>query len=277
MVARASVSNTVALQASDLIGVAALWSFFLLLRVFDEHKDFGADSIAHPDRVLQRGLVTLKHLRVLGAGAVALQLAASMWFDGGLGPVTAWWSAALGWSLLMEREFWMSRWLRGHLMVYALSHMAVMLLIVGWVASMGASAATHQPMIWALGGLVFLAGLVFEIARKIRAPEDERPMADSYTRALGIPRASGLLALLTVVTGIAASAIAQRLGSSGALTGSIVTGVLSLLVVLAATRFALRPTRRGASIAEAAAGISIMAAHVMVVIAVVSTRTVVWR
>jgi 4-hydroxybenzoate polyprenyltransferase len=78
LVARASVADTVVVRSGDLIGVMALWSFFLLLRVFDEHKDFAADAVAHPERVLQRGLVTLAHLRVLGGCAIALQLAASI-------------------------------------------------------------------------------------------------------------------------------------------------------------------------------------------------------
>ena len=33
------------------------------LRVLDEHKDYKRDIIAHPDRLLSRGIITLKDLR----------------------------------------------------------------------------------------------------------------------------------------------------------------------------------------------------------------------
>src|SRR4029453_4732816 len=147
---------------------------------------FGADAVAHPERVLQRGLVTLAQLRVLGVCAVVLQLGVSLLLDGGIGPVTFWWIAAFAWSALMAREFLVPTWLRRHLLVYAVSHMAVMPLLVAWVATMGAAGATRRPGVWALAALVFLAGFVFGVARKIRSPEDERPAADSYTRALGV-------------------------------------------------------------------------------------------
>jgi 4-hydroxybenzoate polyprenyltransferase len=277
LVARMSVSATaVSLTARDVVGVAALWSFFLVLRVFDEHKDFAADAIAHPDRILQRGFVTLPQLRLLGASAVAFQAAASLWFDGGIGTTTLWWAAAMLWSVLMAREFFVSRWLRRHLVIYALSHMAVMLLLVGWVASIGDHAAWREPIVWSLGGLVFLAGLVFEVARKIRAPDDERPMADSYTRALGTRGAPALLAALGVAASLAAVLLVRRIAAPS-MVGPVAVGVLTSLTVLAAARFAVRPTRRHAKLAEAVAGLSIIAAHAMVVAAVLSVRSIVWR
>ena len=42
----------IVLSFRDAAGFIALWCFFLMLRVFDEHKDFEADAIAHPHRVL---------------------------------------------------------------------------------------------------------------------------------------------------------------------------------------------------------------------------------
>jgi 4-hydroxybenzoate polyprenyltransferase len=276
VVARASVGATVALSTNDVLGVVALWSFFLLLRVLDEHKDFGADAVAHPERVLQRGLVTLAQLRVLGVCAVVLQLGVSLLLDGGIGPVTFWLIAALLWSALMAREFLVPTWLRRHLLVYAVSHMAVMPLLVAWVATMGAAGATRRPVVWALAALVFLAGFVFEVARKIRSPEDERIAADSYTRALGVRGASALLASLAIITYIAALLVAGWFSAASFIV-TTTAAALSAGAASAAVWFARRPTRRQAKLAEAAAGLAIMAAHVMVVLAVASTREIIWR
>src|SRR6185436_6178910 len=59
---------------TSLLGAVTLFCFFFHLRVFDEHKDWADDVIHHPDRVLQRGVVTLRDLRVLGGIAIAVEI-----------------------------------------------------------------------------------------------------------------------------------------------------------------------------------------------------------
>ena len=58
----------------SLAGAVMLLCMFFHLRVFDEHKDFEEDGRHYPQRVLQRGLVTLRHLKILGGIALALEL-----------------------------------------------------------------------------------------------------------------------------------------------------------------------------------------------------------
>ena len=112
VVGRSVRPGPITLSVRDLPGLVALWLFFLWLRILDEHKDFDNDRIAHPDRVLQRGLVTLGDLRLIGAAALVIQLGISLWIDGGVGPVTGWWLLSLIWSLLMAEEFFVRGWLR---------------------------------------------------------------------------------------------------------------------------------------------------------------------
>ena len=258
-------SGPVAVSLRDIAGFAAVWCFFLMLRVFDEHKDFEADAIAHPQRVLQRGLITLRDLKLVGAVAIAIQLGVSLWFDGGAGPVTAWWLAALAWSTLMAREFFVREWFRRHLVVYALSHIVVMAIIAMWIATMGAPRAAFAGAPWAFAVLSLFAGLAFEIARKMRAPEQEHPMADSYTQALGVRVASGLLLGVVVGAGVVA------LGLTALLTGRvgmIALATLAAAVLLAASsiaRFRSRPTAATAKRSEAAVGVAALATHVVVI------------
>src|SRR3954469_6703226 len=88
VVGRSALPGPIALSLRDIPGLVALWSFFLWLRVLDEHKDFDNDLIAHPNRVLQRGLITLADLRRVGVVVLLFQLATSLWIDGGVGVVT---------------------------------------------------------------------------------------------------------------------------------------------------------------------------------------------
>jgi 4-hydroxybenzoate polyprenyltransferase len=273
LVARAaSAPGAVALGWRDLPGFVALWSFFLALRIADEHKDFAADAIAHPTRVLQRGLIGLRHLQVVGALAVAVQLVVSLWLDGGAGPVTGWWIAALAWSALMAREFFARAWLRRHLLAYAASHMAVMPLLALWSATMGDPAAAESPVVWSFAALAYLAGLAFEMARKLRAPADEHPMADSYTQALGIPAAATLLAFVVTAAATASLGVTMLAAGRAGIGATAALGAAIVLAIGAIGRFRRHPSASAAKRSEAAVGIAALTTHVVPVAAVLTAR-----
>ncbi len=266
LVARASVGvGPLTVDWRDLACFPAVWCFFLMLRVFDEHKDFEADAIAHPGRVLQRGLITLAHLRIVGLVVIVVQLGTSLWLDRGFGPVTVSWLVAVGWSMLMAREFFVREWIRRHLIVYALSHIVVMGMAAIWVAAMGSSQAWRATASWSFAALSILAGLAFEIARKIRAPEQEHPLADSYTQALGVATASRLL------VGVVGSAALVALALTSLISGRIGVVVLGTLVaavalaVVTVMRFRARPTPASAKRSEAAVGLAALATHAVVI------------
>jgi 4-hydroxybenzoate polyprenyltransferase len=277
VVGRSAVAGPIVLSWRDVPGVAALWSFFLWLRVLDEHKDFENDRIAHPQRVLQLGLVTLGDLRVVGGAALVVQLVVSLWIDRGVGPVTLWWLAALVWSLLMAKEFFVRDWLRRHLMWYALSHMVVMLLVVAWVATMGAAVAARSPATWTLAALVFASGLAFEMGRKMRAPESEHPLADSYTQALGIRAATFVLSAVVVIVS-AMAMLTTRVVSNRMPLWVVAAGVSGLVLSLGALRqFRHRPAPRAAKRVEAGVGVSILAMHGALLASVLAARSISWR
>jgi hypothetical protein len=273
LVGRISMTGgPVTIGMHDVPGFAALCAFFLLLRVLDEHKDFCADSAAHPERALQRGLVTLDQLKVIGLVAVAIQLGVSLWLDAGIGQVTLSWAAALVWSALMAKEFFAREWIRHRILFYAFSHMLVMPLVAVWIASMGAIDSAHASAVWVFAGLAFLAGLAFEVARKIRAPNDEHPMADSYTQSLGVARATALL--MGVVCGAAVVAMALMRITTGSLPGYLVVALAAcvLFATIALSKFRTSRTSYDARRSETAAGIAALAAQIVVIVAVVAAR-----
>jgi 4-hydroxybenzoate polyprenyltransferase len=259
--------------ARDAAGFLAAYGYFLLLRVFDEHKDYAHDKVAHPHRVLQRGLITLGHLRVAGAIAVAIQLGASLLLDGGLGPVTLAFSAALVWSVLMAREFFVGEWLRPRLVLYALSHMIAMPLAVHWMVRMGSGRAPLPLPAFLLPLTSYAYGFAIEIGRKLKAPEEERPEVDSYTRALGTRRAPVILGAIVVLIS-AAFAWMLALGSEGAARSGATAGVaLAGAVGLAAcARFRSAPSGRAAKACETAVGVVVLLDHLALLVAVLMTR-----
>jgi hypothetical protein len=272
-----SVADTapLAVRVADGLGFLAAWSFFLLLRIFDEHKDYVLDTLNHPQRVLQRGLITLGHLRVAGALAVGVQAAAAWTLDRGAGRVTLWWLCALGWSLLMAREFFAPRWLRSRVVLYAVSHMLVMPLALLWMAAMGAAPASLSSRVWPLAAIAFLSGAALEVTRKSWAPAEERDTIDSYCRIFGLAGAAGVIVVLLI-----ASAVLQVLLLHDVFAGGLAwpwwTAALALLVapLLSVLRFRSAPTVAGRKRNETAVGLYVLMANALLLCALAARRGV---
>jgi 4-hydroxybenzoate polyprenyltransferase len=260
------------LTARDLLGFAGVWAFFLLLRVFDEHKDYDLDCRNHPGRVLQRGLITLTHLKIAGAIAVTIQIVASVAYDRGFGSVTAWWGVTLGWSLLMAREFFARAWLARRLVIYAVSHMLVMPLALLWMVQMGAGRVRLPVDIGWLCGLSFLSGFAFELARKIKAPDDEREGVDSYTKVLGTTGAP-IATIAVLCGGVAMSAALLRVVVGGVpLVAFLALVAGTLLPASVLIGFARKPSARLARLGEASVSLAMLIGYVVVIVTIAASR-----
>lgn len=222
-VARAGTAGGIPLSLHDVIGCLVTWSFFLLLRIFDEHKDYELDCRNHPQRVLQSGLITLAHLKVLGVLAVALQIGWSLWLGAGAGPVLLAWGLLLAWTCLMGKEFFIADWLTRHLTWYAVSHMLVMPLVVWWLAQLAVPGIALTGPLQLLMLLAFVSGFCFEITRKTKGPEEERDSVESYSRIFGTRGAAW------VVIGLVTAMVACQVWLIQVIAGALLPWALVLL------------------------------------------------
>ena len=165
-------------------GFASSFLMFALLRIADEFKDAADDARWRPYRPVPRGLVTLRQLAFAGAICMWLQLAIAL-------AVNAWLVPELfivwAWFGLMSAEFFARGWLRAHPLIYIASHMLIVPLIDWYVSSFDwlvAGVPAPGALIWFLA-VTFLNGLVVEVGRKIRAPQDEEPGVETYTALWG--------------------------------------------------------------------------------------------
>ena len=166
----------------EVMGIAATISFFYRLRVFDEIKDYELDAINHPQRVLQSGKVSLKQLVVLALFGAGIELVWA-WLMGV--PTFICWTLAVGYSLLMRYEFFISSYLKKRLVLYAITHMLIMPLVILWIWSAYVQSYGLSTTFFMLAMLSLLGGFSFEIARKIHAQEAERDLVDSYSKSMG--------------------------------------------------------------------------------------------
>lgn len=225
----------------DIAGCIVTWSFFLLLRIFDEHKDYAIDVKNHPHRILQSGLITLFHLRVIGGVAIALQLAWSLYRDGGVGYATLAWGAMMLWTCLMGKEFFCGEWLEKRLTLYAFSHMLVMPLIILWLAMIASPQAAVDANMIILMVLGFVGGFCFEITRKAKGAEEERDTIDSYSKIFGVTGVSLIILLLTFIMLVLQIWLMQRI--AGALPViALLPSLLWLLCVWLVLSYRKQPT-----------------------------------
>jgi len=227
--------------------------FFFVLRVADEHKDAEQDRRYRPELPVPRGLVTLAELRMVAAGlGVAALLANALTAPRLLYALVP----AMAWAALMAREFFVPEWLRARPVAYLLSHMVVMPLLFAYLTGLDWLAAGADPprLLPYYLGLSFFNGILIEIGRKIRAPEDEREGVDSYTSAWGTRAAAG--AWLAALAGAAAMFwFASDLPGIDPTVRIAAIPVIALLFAPRAVSFMRRPTRSSAGYVEAASGL----------------------
>lgn len=186
-----------------LVAFVTAFLFFLQLRIADEFKDAEDDARWRPYRPVPRGLVTLRELGWVGAGAGAVQLVGSLW----LRPLQLLLLlAAWGYLALMSKEFFVRDWLKASPIVYMLSHMVVMPVFDIYATAcdwLTAGAMPPHGLGWFLA-VSYLNGIVIEIGRKVRAPEDEEEGVETYSALWGRPRALGAWFVAMVLTALCA-------------------------------------------------------------------------
>ncbi len=245
----------------EVLGALAVISFFFRLRVFDEIKDYALDAHNHPHRVLQSGRVTLKGLKrvSLAGGVLEVLWSAHM----GL-PALTLWLAAVGFSLLMRYEFFVSNYLKQRLLLYAFTHMLIMPLVIWWIWSAYAYWYVLNGPLAVLALLSLLGGFSFEIARKIHAPGEERERVDSYSKSLGYaPAIFTVLALL--LAGVVEQGYLLYLLGAGRWPYLVVGGLYGLTGIVYGLALA-RPREKNLKLAELLVSLFMLVSYVSIIL-----------
>jgi hypothetical protein len=252
-----------------LIAFGVSLGSFALLRIADEFKDAEEDARFRPYRPVPRGLVTLRELGRVGAGIAGLQLllaAETGWPLIGLLFVT--------WTYfgLMSREFFARTWLKARPIVYLFSHMLIMPLI-DWFATgcdwVRAGEGMPPGLFWFLAAS-FCNGIVIELGRKIRAPEQEEAGVETYTFLWGRPVAVGAWLAAQGATLACALVAASRIGFATPV--GVVLGVLGLGAVMLGLRFVATVSGRLAKTIELYSGIWTLGLYLMLGIVPLLTK-----
>ena len=199
------------LDGTALGGVFMVFLFLLHLRVFDEHKDFELDSVTRPDRPVQRGVISLDQLKIVGAIAIAGQIVLALL--AGLVPAAVY-AVVIVYSVLMLFEFFVKDWLEARLVWYALSHTLVMSILALALAVRFTIRGDIDlsPALYGLLVLCLTSFFAIDVLRKLWAPESEIEGLDSYSKAFGIKKGAVLGAVLIGLSAIIGGWVGWQLG-----------------------------------------------------------------
>jgi 4-hydroxybenzoate polyprenyltransferase len=218
---------------ASFIALLVAFLTFLQLRIHDEFKDFEEDSRYRPERPVPRGLVTLESLSRLGLFAAGVQFVLSATLGT---PQVVLLIAILAYSWLMRFEFFVRPWLKRHAGAYLLLHMLIVPLITLYVALCGAAVAIER-LGWYLA-FCYFSFCVFEIGRKVWAPDEERTGVETYTAMWGRHRA--VAAWLGAIYASAATGMAAARTVGVAMPVAVTGLVIGLLATAVGVWFAWR-------------------------------------
>ena len=188
-------------EVNLLLGALTYSLFWLFLRVVDELKDYEIDKRLFRDRPLITGIVTIKDLERLALLIVFLMIVFNVflaWIN------ILYFIISLVYSLLMFKFFFYPK-IQKSLILAVISHNPIILILQFYILSFiflkygygvfDANIVLMMLMFW-------LPWLSWEIARKIRAPEQEDEY-ETYSQIFGIKGACTIVIIMsTIVIGL---------------------------------------------------------------------------
>jgi hypothetical protein len=241
-----------------LVALVSTVIFFLQLRIADEFKDYEDDLAYRPYRPVQRGLVLLSELRRIAFAGAGIQILLVLWISPRLLlPLFLVWT----YMLLMTKEFFVHKWLKRRPVIYLLSHMLIMPLIYFYITACdwkAADEAIPHDLVWLLG-MGFFNGIVIEIGRKIRSPEDEEQGVETYSALWGPARATLLWIGALLATMLFALIAANKIHFTAPMAWLLAVSILGAL--MGAARILHNPVRGSGKLIEHISGIWTLMLH----------------
>ena len=190
-----------------------IFMFFFQLRITDEFKDYEEDLKYRPYRPVQRGIISLKALGKIGLATVIIQIILAHVIN----PKLIYFMLLVWiYMFLMTKEFFIKNWLTERILIYALSHVVIMIFITlvivkgtGYILqnhfleTLYLSLEKYEKNIFI--GLIplfasnYLNGIVLEIGRKTRKSDEEEHGVQTYSKLWGRKKAVIILSLLFVI------------------------------------------------------------------------------
>ena len=188
-----------------------IFMFFFQLRITDEFKDYEEDLKYRAYRPVQRGVISLKTLRKIGIATVIIQIMLAHVIDS---EIIYFMIFVWIYMFLMAKEFFIKKWLTKRILIYALSHVIIMVFITLVIVEATQYIVPKNIfdifiLQWyrhdidfaliPLFTLNYLNGIVLEIGRKTRRADEEEHGVQTYSKLWGRKKTVIILSLLFII------------------------------------------------------------------------------
>ncbi len=230
-----------------LTAVTIVGLYLLQIRTADEKKDFEHDNKFHPNRPVQRGVVTLGELAVVNKISIALQL---LLFASFLDKrIMLLGLMSQGYAVLTKKEFFVREWIRKHFYIYYITHyMQLVILFYGMTQIIQPQGI--NPWIFVM---FFMTGIITtELGRKMY-PAEEDTTDDTYSAQLGHKGSAFTISLFATWMAVVVFYLISR-GTQHFIWVILPIGVLGLLYVNA-YHYAIDPNKKNSKNIEKASNL----------------------
>jgi 4-hydroxybenzoate polyprenyltransferase len=165
-------------------GALTIPLMLLLLRIMDELKDLETDLLHFPDRPVPRGAVHSSDIKLFGLFLVGILFILNLFFTHAI----LMFLAVFGYACLMYKYFFLKERISKNILMALATHNPISYLFffyVVYIYKNNMAAPIHVGRILLLGTVFLCASMSWEIARKIRYPEDETAY-QTYSMVLGL-------------------------------------------------------------------------------------------
>ena len=181
----------------EIVGSFTVFAFLFWLRVADDLKDYETDKKLFKERPLPSGRVKIKDVVIICAIIQAIAIILNLVFMNNIIFLVI----LYVYGYLMSKWFFQKSKIQPNLMLAVITHNPVQMIVNLYIISFTCIKYSLNPFslttIIALFTLYFPA-LIWEIARKIKAPKDENDYT-TYSKLFGYKKATKFILVITIV------------------------------------------------------------------------------
>jgi 4-hydroxybenzoate polyprenyltransferase len=225
-----------------LVYIAVVFLFFLRTRLIDEIKDVTHDDKHYPDRPVQRGLVSIRELKVTALILVGIEIALQITASVSV-PAFIVYGAFLAFTFLMSQDFFIPEILEKRFWLLVSVHHFVFLLLALYAGTLFTDTffLPKNPTDWWFIIAVLIPPLLFELSRKLTPRDsaaDTKHANDTYAKRWGVQNTLAVIAISITLFGFALTALIESL--LVLLSCAIISGVLIVANRFESTRLYVR-------------------------------------
>ena len=221
----------------EIIGCVTVFTFLLSLRIADDFKDYKTDLALFPDRPLPSGRVKKTDLAVLLISVNAAAITLNVIYMNNL----VYYAALMLYGALMSVWFFARSKIQKNLFLALITHNPVDFIVNIYIISFtcikyGLPIFTFNNLLIAF--TLYWPTLIWEISRKVRAPEDETEYT-TYSKLYGYKKITWIILVIITFDVITSAKLMYELWSPGI----IAVAAAYLWFVTEGVRFIKNPKR----------------------------------